>query len=272
VNGVGLLLGLLVLSYLGNILAGGRTIRGIGLPSGIEYLLLGFVCGPQGLGVIGSGALGDFSPLLIVGSSWLAFVAGIGYVQVGERRIHVRRALLGVLLALLVGAGVAGIVFAALTFVPGVGLAPLQRWLLAGSIGAISSETTRHAVRWVVERHGARGPLSDALADHARASVVAPALALSVLFAAAPGASLGVLTLVERAFLPLVIGGVLGLVATVLLGREFRRDESWGILLGTSFLAMGIAVRLGRAPCLPRFSWASPWPSSRSIAPRRSRW
>jgi hypothetical protein len=41
------------------------------------------------------------------------------------------------------------------------------------------------------------------------------------------------------------IGAILGLVAAVLLGREFRRDESWGILLGTALLAAGLSARLG---------------------------
>ena len=46
-NAIAFLLGLLVLAYLGSILVGGRTIRGFGLASGAEYLVLGFVLGPQ---------------------------------------------------------------------------------------------------------------------------------------------------------------------------------------------------------------------------------
>lgn len=252
-SGVELLLGLMVLFYVGGILVGGRTIRGFGLPSGVEYLLLGFVLGPYVLGVIRAPVLELFSPLLVVGCAWIALVAGVGYTQVGLRRIRVGRSLFGVFLALAVGAGVAGMVFLALRFVPGIQLSLSQRWLLAGSIGAVSSETTRHAVRWVVERHGARGPLSDMLADHARASVLAPALALSVLFAAAPGPGLNTLSLIERAALPPALGMLLGLVATVLLGREFRRDESWGILLGISLLGMGIAARLGQSAVATAF-------------------
>jgi hypothetical protein len=41
---------------------------------------------------------------------------------------------------------------------------------------------------------------------------------------------------------------VCGAIATVLLGREFRIDESWGVLLGTALLAIGTAARLGLSP------------------------
>ncbi len=239
---IGLLLGLLVLSYVGSILVSGRTIRGFGLPSGAEYLLLGFVLGPRVLGVVSSAELDAFSPLLIVGSAWLALVAGLGYTQVGRRRVRFGRALSGVLLAFLVGSLVALSVFVALGF---WGRPPeLDRMLLSGAAGAVSSATTRHAVRWVVERHGAKGELSDAIADYARASVFAPAVALVVLFAGSPGGVQSSLSFIERVAVTFVVGVVLGLVAALLLGREFRRDESWGILLGTSLLGMGIAARL----------------------------
>jgi hypothetical protein len=251
VSAIGLLLGLLVLSYVGSILVGGRTIRGFGLPSGAEYVLLGFVLGPRVLGVVSGTLIEAFGPLLVVGSAWLAFVAGIGYGQVGERKIHVGRAAAGVLFALLVAAGVAAVVFFSLGLASGLSVG--ERLILAGSAGAVSSETTRHAVRWVVERHGARGNLSDTLADYARASVLAPALILAVLFAALPGQGLAALSIPERAGVTIAVGVVLGLVVAVLLGREFRRDESWGILLGASFLGMGIASRLGQSAIATTF-------------------
>jgi hypothetical protein len=250
-----LLLGLLVLVYVGSLLVGDRTIRGFGLPSAAEYLLLGFVLGPHVLGrfisVLSRGVVETAAPLLLLACAWVALVAGIGYGQVGQRRIRVGRALVGVLFAALVAGAVACAVWYALHFAPK--LTPIERLLLAGGAGAASSETTRHAVRWVVERHGAQGDLSDTLADYARASVLVPAALLAVLFAAAPGQGLAALVLPARAGVTIGVGVVLGLVATLLLGREFRRDESWGILLGTSFLGMGIANRLGQSAVATTF-------------------
>src|SRR6185295_11655821 len=51
-SAIALLLGLLVLSYMGGIVRGGRAIQGFGLPSGAEYLCLGFVFGSDVLGLI----------------------------------------------------------------------------------------------------------------------------------------------------------------------------------------------------------------------------
>jgi hypothetical protein len=250
-SAISLLLGLLVLSYVGSILVGGRTIRGFGLPSGSEYLVFGFVIGPPVLGVVNRTLIDTFAPLMVAGAAWLALVAGVGYCYVGRRPVHVGRALAGIGLAAFVGAGVFAAIFIGLGF--GSSIRGLDRILLAGGVAATLSETTRHAVRWVVERHGARGPLSDAFADHARASVFVPAIALAVIFAAAPGQGLASVPLLARVAITVGLGVVLGLVASLLLGREFRRDESWGILLGASLLGMGVAERLNQSAVATMF-------------------
>jgi Kef-type K+ transport system membrane component KefB len=44
--------------------------------------------------------------------------------------------------------------------------------------------------------------------------------------------------------LTVVLGVLLGLLASLLIGRESRLSESWGVLLGTALFAIGLAVRL----------------------------
>jgi hypothetical protein len=166
--------------------------------------------------------------------------------------VHLGRALAGIVLAALVGGAVAAAVFFVadlLGVVPG-----FDRLLLAVGAGFIVCETTRHTVRWVAERHGARGVLSDWLADMARASALVPVLAIAVLAAIAPHAPLTSFAPPLRLAAGLGIGIVMGLVAAVLLGREFRRDESWGILLGATLLASGVAMRLGLAAVATLFT------------------
>jgi hypothetical protein len=124
----------------------------------------------------------------------------------------------------------------------------------AAVAGIVCSETTRHSVRWVVERHGAKGPLADLAADTARASALFGSLALSVVNSWLPGAALPGFSVLERVGVSLGLGVVLGLTATLLLGREFRRDESWGILLGTSLLGTGAAARLNLSPLSTTFA------------------
>jgi hypothetical protein len=57
-----------------------------------------------------------------------------------------------------------------------------------------------------------------------------------------------------RVLVSLGLGVVLGFTAALLLGREFRRDESWGILLGTSLLGTGAAARLNLSPISATFA------------------
>jgi hypothetical protein len=244
-SGVAVLLGLLIVAYIGSMLVGGRTIRGFGLPSGAEYLVLGVVVGPHVLGLLPRSTVRSFEPIFVCAAAWLALVAGLGYLLVGNRRVNIWRALVGVLTAALVGAAVAGALWFALGELGT--LSGHQRLELSLGAGFVGSETTRHTVRWVAERHGASGRLSDWLADMARASALVPVLGLGVLFALMPDSPLASFTVPARMGAGAGLGVLLGLVAVVLLGREFRRDESWGILLGTSLLAAGIAARLGLA-------------------------
>jgi hypothetical protein len=242
-DGIWLLLGLLLLAYLGSNLVGGRAIRGFGLPSGSEYLVLGFALGPHVLDVVGRSLARTFEPVVLVGTGWLSLVVAVGYVRVADRWIKPSRAAAGIVLGVLsCGAVAAAVYFLSPLFAPFRGF---ERLAVALGIGACASATTRHSVRWVVERHGARGPLADFAADAARASARVPPLALTVLFALAPGGALPAVPVLGRIGITLAFGAAIGLVAALLLGRDFRRDESWGVLLGTGLLTAGAADRVG---------------------------
>lgn len=251
-NAILLLLGLLVLSYVGSALRGERAIRGFGLPSGAEYVCLGFVLGSHVLGIISQSLLVSFEPLLVVGAAWIAFIAGLGYTQVGQRRIAIGRALLGVASTTLVGLGVGAAVWFA---IPRLAPALLgDRLLVAGGLALVSLGSTRQAVRWAVQRHAASGPLSDALADYARASALMPVLGLSLLLAHFPEPSLADLAFAARVGLTWSIGAVLGLVALALVSRDLTKNEVWGILVGTSLLSIGVAARLGLSEVAAAFA------------------
>jgi hypothetical protein len=252
VNAIAFLLGLLVLAYVGSILVGGRAIRGFGLASGAEYLVLGFVLGPQVLSVISRSLLDTFQPVVLVGVSWLGLVLGVSYLRVGVRSVPWPHVVLGVVLSGFVSACVSGVVFfSAEHFTK---LPRLELIAFAAVAGLVCSETTRHSVRWIAERHGAKGPLADLAADTARASALFSCITLSVVCAWLPGAALPALSVLGRVGVSVALGVVLGFTATLLLGREFRRDESWGILLGTSLLGTGAAARLNLSPITATFA------------------
>jgi hypothetical protein len=57
-----------------------------------------------------------------------------------------------------------------------------------------------------------------------------------------------------RVALTWAIGGVLGLVAVLLIGRGLTRDEIWGVIAGTLLLAVGVAAELGLSGVSAAFS------------------
>lgn len=243
-NAVLLLTGLLVLAYLGSFLVGGRTVRGAGLPSGVEYVALGFVLGPQVMDLVGADMLASFEPVVQVALGWLAFAVGLDFGYATERRVSVRSLALGTLGAAVTG----GAVFAATWWLArrlGFG-SHTEQILLAGGVGAACSDTTRHAIRWVIERHGARGPLSDLLNEMAHADDLLPLLAIAVLFALAPS---GVVTtglpLRDWPAITVGLGLVLGGGAALLVRSELRLDETWAVLFSVMLITIGTTARLG---------------------------
>jgi hypothetical protein len=246
VNAIALLVGLLVLAYVGSILMGGRAIRGYGLPSGSEYVLLGLLLGPHALGVVERSTLTSLEPVAQVALGWLALVIGVDYGSAGQRRVSTSRLFAGLALALGCGVGVAaafGAFAAAYTSLSGTTLL-----IACIGVGAVSCETTRYAVRWVTERYSAKGPLAELVADVSEADDVIPLVAITVAFAQAPPPGL-------KLFMPfwllslttLGTGVVLGLISSALLRVERRTTETWGILLGTALLGIGTAARLGKS-------------------------
>jgi Kef-type K+ transport system membrane component KefB len=232
---------------------GKRAVRG-GLPAGTEYVLLGFVLGPSALGLVERSHLVTFEPVAHAALGWLALVLGLQYGVNGVHRRRVRAArLLGSWIAFVVTAAcIAGAVWAALLLAARLGVGRLDmtdRLLIAGGVGASTAETTRYAVRWIVQRDHATGPITDLVGDLAEADDLLPLLAVAVLFAWSPQRDLAVAQGPRWVWMALTLGlGVLfGGMAAALLGRTFQVAEAWGVMLGMSMLTIGTASRLGLA-------------------------
>jgi Kef-type K+ transport system membrane component KefB len=250
-NALVILMGLLVLSYIGSFLVSGRVVRGVGLPSGAEYVALGFVLGPYVLGIVDHSTLESFEPIVHVALGWLALGIGLDFGFADDRRVHWKSLVLGTLSALLTGSVTVAAVMAVLRRFP---VLPTrgEAWLLAGGLGAVCAETTRHTVRWVAERHGARGKLSNLLGEMSHVDDLVPLVGLAVLFALTQKTT-------RIAHLPyavpawgwvaatVTLGLLLGALAALLIGREFTVHTTWGVLFGTSLLAVGLATRAGLA-------------------------
>src|SRR5262249_11838901 len=101
-----LLMGLLVLSYIGSFLVSGRAIRGFGLPSGAEYVRLGVALGPHVLGIVEPSMLEAFAPVAHVALGWLALIIGLDYGFVEGHRVRFTSVVGSSLIALLTGSAV----------------------------------------------------------------------------------------------------------------------------------------------------------------------
>jgi hypothetical protein len=242
-NALVLLMALLAVSFGAGLISDGRAVRGIGLVSGIEWVAVGVLLGPAVLGVIDTQVQAQVGPIALVAAGWLAFVLGLDFGVVRRRRLKTSRMLIGFFIGALTFGAVAVACFVAIpTWAPEL---ISERLIVALGLGAVATETTSPAMRWVAERHGARGPLYELLCDVAEAKDAIPILGAGVVLCLRPGftypwphpeLSLNGITI--------GFGALLGVVALVLLGREPRRDQAWGVLLGTAVLGMGVAARL----------------------------
>ena len=240
-----LLTALLALAFIGSMLVSGHSIRGFGLPSGSEFLVLGVLVGPRFLGVVTRESLEGFESLTLAALAWLTFAFGSDYGYVGRKRVSLDRMLTGLGLSALTGlctAGPAVVLAFALT-----DLAARDVLVLGLGVAAVSAETTRHAMRWVAQRYSADGPLTKLLADLSEADDALPILMLAVVAAILPQeAALALPGLPWSGLAATVgIGGALGATCAALFDIEPRYSQRWGILLGTGLLCIGVSLRLG---------------------------
>lgn len=240
-----LLTGLLALAFIGSMLVSGHSIRGFGLPSGTEFLVVGVLIGPRFLGLVTHESLEGFEVVTLAALAWLTFAFGSDYGYVGRKRVPAHRQLTGLALSALTGV---------MTALPAVGLAALtsdlgsrELFVLGLGVAAVSAETTRHAMRWVVQRYSAEGPLTQLLAEVSEADDALPILMLAVVAALLPQQT--GLALPGMPWSGLLatfgIGGALGATCAALFDIEPRYSQRWGILLGTGLLCIGVSLRLG---------------------------
>ncbi|MET0388425.1 MAG: potassium transporter Kef [Polyangiales bacterium] len=247
-----LLLGLLVLSYLGNAMFAPGQSAPLGLPSGAHFMVLGFLLGPHALGIVPSGAAASFMPLAMLATSWLALTLGVSCGYAGERTLTVGAFGFGIGAALLTAAMIGGPVFVAARWFAHLPLREAS--LVALGIGLAGCETTRQSVRWVLDRGAVPSRLLRLLEALAGTDELVPLLGLAIFFAMLPApASLVGVSQTGWVALTLVLGVTLGMTTSVLLAGFGVVQDAWGVLLGAALLATGITWRLTLSPLTASF-------------------
>jgi hypothetical protein len=246
-NALWALMGLIAAAFVGSVLVGRRGQTRHGLASGSEPVLVGFLIGPTMLGLVTPGLLEVFTPLAQVGLGWIALIVGLDYGWVGRRRIPIPRRIAGTLAGILTMGVVGAAMFALLRRLDPSGSVWWQdttNLIAAGGIGAACAETTRHAVRWVADRVKATGPVTELLLDVADADDLGPFLACGALFTLEAPA--GLRWAAHPAVLwggQIALGVAIGFLTALMVSKRFRSRSLWGVLFGTSMLAIGLAVR-----------------------------
>ena len=249
------LLVLLVLAYIGSLWATSGGKRAFGSPSGIEFVVLGILLGPEALGALSYAAMTAFEPLAIVALGWIGLIFGLECGLVGARRAPLGRMALGLGFTIITG-GVCG--FAAYQLLGWLHVDDmLTRSVLSSAIALVSVETTRHAMQWISEQHMLSGSLAGLVLDLEAADDAPVLLALACLFSilAGPRELFGVaLPALAMAGLTLGTGAVLGGMSAWLLREDSSTVERWTVLLGSVWLATGMARSLGLSAMAATFA------------------
>ncbi|MDB4971924.1 MAG: Na(+)/H(+) antiporter [Myxococcaceae bacterium] len=241
-----LLLVLLVLAYIGSLWTASGGRRAFGSPSGIEYVVLGALLGPEALGVLSDSAMTAFEPIAIVALGWIGLIFGLECGLVGSSRAPLGRMSLGLAFTLITGGVCALASFGLLGWLR-IHDEPV-RLVLSGAIALVSVETTRHAMQWISETHMLSGSLAGLVLDLEAADDAPVLIALAVLFSilAGPHELFGLhVPALMMACLTLGTGLALGAVAAWLIAKDASPVERWTVLLGAAWLATGMAKSLG---------------------------
>ncbi len=248
-NAAWLLLGLLLIGAIGNRIRKGGRLRGFGLPSGSESLLLGLLLGPHGLALVHTSDLQTFSPVVLSAVGWLAFIVGTRLADPASEQNLLRHeasllpVMFGGFLSAICVAAVAASVYVSLSRFD-IPAGPTRR-LVSGTLGLVVAASAQQLIDWARQRHGATGKLTDSLqsvsigGDAFALLAMAPLLAMD--FSAKPSLRHELIV----SLMPIAIGASLGIVVRLLLQFERRDAERWALLLGSILFMVGLAQRLG---------------------------
>lgn len=236
-NALEVMMGLLLLAYLGSFVVGGKG--SIATTSNVGWIALGVVLGPYALNVLGETLLEAVTPVVTIAAGWVAFATGVRVLGGADFRAR-REGALGLATGLVTAALAGGVAW---LFLPLIGpLEPSSRVVLALTAAAITAGSDRDTSL------GAKTPRTVvALAHVARAELVVAVLLAQVAVAFAARSPLRAIPLpFALSFtLALVSGPLLGAITVPLLGSELRLREGWGALLGMCALAVGLSIRFG---------------------------
>lgn len=234
--------------------------------TGVEFLLLGALLGPnavallEGLGVTGLTPvlsverLQTLSPLLALAVGWVGLLVG-AELNLGRLFGRNDEAIgVSVITSVLVFLGVVGGVLGALAlWPPGAALSLREQLLVGCALGAIAATTTPVALSALQRRYKADGPTTDVLKRALGLDELLAILVFGAIFCVFHGNSgeaIRALTATEWFVVSIGLGGLLGGLFHLLIRDEERDGARWFLFVGIVMFASGAAWWLSLSPLL----------------------
>src|SRR5688500_1878038 len=152
-----LLVILVVVAYLAAHVAFDWLAKRFLIVSGVEYLVLGILLGPQVSDVLSAATLDSFSPITTLALGWIGAIVGMQFYLQDLVRIHGQQYRLAFFEALTTLAVVMGVQMLALAWLFDIPYA--QSAIPAFALGAIAATSTPAGIEVIARRLGRRGPI-----------------------------------------------------------------------------------------------------------------
>lgn len=235
---------LVALAFIGGVRAARGSSSIWGLSSGVEYVVLGAIAGPQLLGLVNRGAVEEFEALLLMGLGWLLAVRGANFGRSPSAPFSFKQFLPGFL---------SSVVCAAVLFTVAYYTARHYRiphpGLLSLGLAAVCTESAHAPI--VISESSAQEPVAES--KWQVGTELVPILLLGAMVVTPPLLSVPLPAPVLQGLVSVVLGFLLGGIVTALVGAHFEHSELWPLLLGAVLLVVGTALRLDLTVATPAF-------------------
>ena len=247
-----LLVVLVVVAYLAAHIAFDWIARRFLIVSGVEYLVLGILLGPQVSDALSAEMLASFAPITTLALGWIGAIVGMQFYLQDLVRIKANQYRIAFFESLTTLGVVMGLEMVALSLLFGISYG--QSAVPAFALGAIAATSAPSGIEVVARRLSRRGPIVRQLeiTTAVDALVAVGAMGLLMCIRNPLGEAAGrALTSTEWAAVTLAIGVIGGALFHLFLGDERHIDRIFISLAGAIILTSGAASYVGVSPLLP---------------------
>jgi hypothetical protein len=219
--------------------------------SGVEYLLLGILLGPQVSGVLSRDAIDSFAPIISLGLGWMGARLGSEFVIAALVRTPARQYRVALAESLLTLVFISSVMTVTIQWVFAL---PARFAVIPGvALGAIGTASTQAGVVLIAKRAGRQHAIVQQLrisaSMNATVAVVVFGFLLSIVHTTPPDLARA-LTPTEWIVISIGIGVVGGTLFHLFLGEEHNADRLFIALAGGVILISGAATYLRLSPML----------------------